>query len=118
MTPRPAHQPIDGLTESLGRRADVEGLTRGVRRATRRQLLRWALTWGAALVVATLVGAAADWLAWLPLLTLILALVSLGLLLAARARATRGLAEARGRLQAPVGTLSDLARDPGKDTPQ
>ena len=115
MTPRPAHQPIDGLTESLGRRADVEGLAKGVRLATRRQLLRWALTWGAALIVATLAGAAADWLAWLPLVTLILALVALGGILTARARAARGVAEARSHLDGLDGTLSELARDPRKD---
>jgi hypothetical protein len=112
---RPAHQPIDGLADSLGRRADVEGLAKGIRLATRRQLLRWALIWGAALVVATLIGAAADWLAWLPLVTLILALVALGLLLAARARAARGVAEARSHLDGLDGTLSELARDPRKD---
>jgi hypothetical protein len=112
---RRAHQPIDGLTESLGRRADVEGLARGVRLATRRQLLRWALIWGAALVAATLVGAAADWLAWVPLVTLILALVALGAILTARARAARGVAEARSHLDGLDGTLSELARDPRKD---
>jgi hypothetical protein len=112
---RPAHQPIDGLADSLGRRADVEGLAKGIRLATRRQLLRWALIWSAALVVATLIGAAADWLAWLPLVTLILAVVSLGLLLGARARAARGVAEARSHLDGLDGTLSELARDPRKD---
>lgn len=115
MTPRPAHQPIDGLADSLGRRADVEGLAKGVRLATRRQLLRWALTWGAALIAATLAGAAADWLAWLPLVVLILALVALGGILAARLRAARGVDRARSRLDGLDGTLSDLARDPPKD---
>ena len=115
MSRRPAHQPIDGLTESLGRRADVEGLARGVRLATRRQLLRWAAIWGAALIGATLVGAAAEWLAWLPLVTLILALVALGAILATRARAARGVAEARSTLDGLDGTLSELARDPRQD---
>jgi hypothetical protein len=112
---RPAHQPIDSLADSLGRRADVEGLAKGIRVATRRQLLRWALIWGAALLVATLIGAAADWLAWLPLVTLILAVVALGGILAARARASRGVAEARNRLDGLDGTLSELARDPRED---
>jgi hypothetical protein len=115
VTQRPAHQPIDGLAESLGRRADVEGLARGVRLATRRQLLRWALIWGGALVAATLIGAAADWLAWLPLVTLILAAVALGGILTARTRARRGVERARGGLD---GTLSELARDPRKDQPR
>ena len=112
---RPAHQPIDGLAESLGRRADVEGLANGIRRASRRQFLRWAAIWGPALIVATLIGAAVDWLAWLPILALILALVALGGLLAARLRAARGLAAARDRLDGLDGTLSELARDPGRD---
>jgi hypothetical protein len=112
---RPAHQPIDDLTDSLGARAEVEGLARGVRLATRRQLLRWALTWGAALVVTLALGAAADWLAWVPLVTLILALVALGAILTARARAARGVAEARSHLDGLDGTLSELARDPRKD---
>jgi hypothetical protein len=112
---RPEHQPIDGLAESLGRRADVEGLAKGLRMATRRQLLRWALVWGALLVVATLVGAGIDWLAWLPLVTLILALVSLGGILAARARTARRVTEARSALDGLDGTLSELARDPRKD---
>lgn len=115
MTPRPEHQPIDGLTESLGRRADVEGLARGVRVATRRQLVRWALTWGAALVVTLVAGASVDRLAWLPVVTLILALVALGGILAARARATRRIDGARDALDGLDGTLSELARDPRKD---
>lgn len=115
MTQRPAHQPIDGLADSLGRRADVEGLAKGVRLATRRQLLLWALVWGAALVVTVVIGAAADWLAWLPVLTVILALVALGGILTARARATRRVAEARGTLDGLDGTLSDLARTPRQD---
>jgi hypothetical protein len=113
--PRPAHQPVDSLTESLGRRADVEGLARGVRPPPRRQLLRWAALWGAALLVSLPLGAAADWLAWLPLLTIILAVVALAAILAARARAARDVAEARGRLDGLDGTLSELARDPRKD---
>jgi hypothetical protein len=112
VTPRPAHQPIDGLAESLGRRAEVEGRASGLRRATRRQLLRWAAIWGAALLAATLLGAAAGWLPWLPLAALTLAALSLGLLMAGRARAARDLAEARDTLD---GTLSELARDPRKD---
>lgn len=118
MTQRPAHQPIDGLADSLGRRADVEGLAKGIRLATHRQLLRWALIWGAALLAATLIGAAADWLAWLPLVTLILAAVALGAILTARARATRRVRDARGRLDGLDGTLTDLARDPRKDVPR
>jgi hypothetical protein len=118
VTQRPAHQPIDGLADSLGRRADVEGLAKGVRLAARRQLLRWAFIWGAALIAATLIGAAADWLAWLPLVTLILALVAFGGILTARARATRSVRDARGRLDGLDGTLSDLARDPRKDQPR
>jgi hypothetical protein len=114
MTPRPAHQPIDGLAESLGRRADVEGLANGIRRASRRQFLRWALIWGPALIVATLVGAAVDWLAWLPILALILAILALGGLIAARFRAATGLAAARKRLD---GTPSELPPDPRKDPP-
>ena len=112
---RPEHQPIDGLTESLGRRADVEGMAKGVRMATRRQLLRWALVWGGILVVTTIVGAGIDWLAWLPLVTLILALLSLGGILAARSRAARRVTEARSTLDGLDGTLSELARDPRKD---
>lgn len=96
------HQPIEGLTESLGRRAEVEGLARGVRLAGRRQLLRWAATWGAALAVTLALGAAIDWLAWAPVLTLILALLALGTLLAARRRARASV------------TRADLA--PRKDT--
>lgn len=115
MSPRPEHQPIDGLADTLGRRADVEGLARGVRRATRRQLLRWALIWGAALIAATLIGAAADWLAWLPLITLILAVVALGGILTARTRARRGVERARRGLDS---TLAELAREPRKDTPR
>ena len=115
MTQRRAHQPIDGLADSLGRRADVEGLARGVRLATRRQLLRWALIWGAALVAATLIGASADWLAWLPLVTLILAVVALGGILTARARARRGIRQAKRTLDGLDGTLAELARDPRKD---
>jgi hypothetical protein len=115
---RPAHQPIDGLAESLGRRADVEGLANGIRRASRRQFLRWALIWAPALIAATLIGAAVDWLAWLPILTLILACLALGGLVAARLRAARGLAAARSRLDGPDGldgTLAELARAPRKD---
>lgn len=113
--PRPEHQPIDGLTESLGRRADVEGLAKGLRMATRRQLLRWALVWGGLLIATTIVGAGVDWLAWLPVVTVILGLVALGGILAARARAARRVAEARGHLDGLDGTLSELARDPRKD---
>jgi hypothetical protein len=112
---RPAHQPIDGLAETLGRRADVEGLANGLRRATRRQLLRWALVWGGLLVVTTIVGAGIDWLAWLPLLTGLLALLSLGGILVARVRAAGRVRKARRHLDGLDGTLSELARDPRQD---
>ena len=113
--PRPEHQPIDGLAESLGRRADVEGLARDLRIGTRRQLLRWALLWGAALAVAVLAGAFVDWLSWMPVVTVILALVSLGGILTARARAARRIDWARDTRDGLDGTLSELARDPRKD---
>ena len=115
MTPRPGHQPIDGLAESLGRRAEVEGMARGLRLGTRRALLRWALVWIAALGLAVLAGAAFDWLAWLPLATALLAAVALGGILAARARATRRIDGARDGLDGLDGTLSELARDPSQD---
>jgi hypothetical protein len=57
-------------------------------------------------VVTLALGAAVEWLAWLPVLTVILALLALGTLLAARRRARAGLAGAR----------ADLA--PPKDTPR
>jgi Flp pilus assembly protein TadB len=114
---RPEHQSIDGLAASLGRRADVEGLAKGVRIATRRQLAQWALRWGIAVIVAVVLGASVDWLVWLPVVTVILALVALGGILAARARAARRVNEARGNLDGLDGTLSELARDPRKDRP-
>lgn len=112
---RPAHQDIDGLTETLAHRAEIEGLARGVRIGARRQIARWALRWG--LGFAAAIGLAAVWddLRWLPLLVAAFALVSLLSLFLVRARANRKIALARDNLDGLDGTLSELGRDPRED---
>lgn len=97
---RAAHQDIDRLADTLGQRAEIEGLAKGVRLTLRRTLVRWALGWSFALTAAAAVAVLTPWLWWLPLAVLAVALASLAATLAHRARATRRIDAARARLAA------------------
>lgn len=94
----PAHQDIDRLTESLDKRADVEGLARGAALTRRRKLTRWGIRWSLGLALALLLAQAEASLWWVPLGTALLALVALGTLLMGSNRLSRMIATARARL--------------------
>lgn len=112
---RAAHQDIDDLAHTLGQRAEIEGLSKGVRIGARRQIVRWTIRWGIALAVAFAASLASGALRWLPVLVAALALLSLLSIFIARARANRRIATARETLEAPDGSLSELGRDPKED---
>jgi hypothetical protein len=86
---RPAHQDIDRLTGTLGRRAEREGLTRGLALNARRQTTRWAIRWCLLTALAFAIGLIEAWLWWLPLAAIALAAVDYALLRLARARSAR-----------------------------
>ena len=92
---RAAHQDIDGLADTLGQRAEIEGLAKGVRIGAARQIGRWAIRWGIAFGVALAAAFTADGLRWLPALVAGLALLSLLSIFFIRARANRRIATAR-----------------------
>lgn len=90
---RPAHQDIDGLTRALDRRAEAEGLARGLAISARRQQTRWAIRWCLLVALALAIGLVEAWLWWLPLAAVALAAFDLVMLRVARARTTRRIAE-------------------------
>lgn len=97
---RAAHQDIDRLADTLGQRAEIEGLAKGVRLTLRRTLLRWALGWSFALAAAGAVAVLTPWLWWLPVAALAVALLSLAATLVHRTKTTRRIDAARDRLAA------------------
>lgn len=105
MTPRPAHQPIDGLADKLEQRAEVEGLARGFSINVRRALVLWAIRWACGLAAAIWIGRTVEWLAWLPAATAAVALVSLGSIFLIRARVNRRILATRARLDQLERTL-------------
>ncbi len=112
---RAAHQDIDALAAMLGKRAEIEGLAKGIRISARRQVGRWALVWSVLLSVAIAVGMSVSWLWWLPLATAALALASLAAILVLRARVRRKISLARARLERLGEELAQNADSDGSD---
>ena len=94
---RPAHQDIDDLAASLHRRAELEGISRGLRLRSARQFTRWLAFSLFGLAAALAIGWSVPSLWWLPLAALAFAALSLTLLTMRRMRLQKMIEQARHR---------------------